>query len=319
MTRPSLLLLLAFALGGCATTSGSGDVRRDILRFEGATPTTGWKRLVTADVEFLTDLDPREAERGAALLTQSLEGLRAMFGKAPVLGHGKLVVIAMRDDLEFERRFGKFLWGFAAVSGGQTTVCLYGAPDRWFVRPANLVDATHSVLQHELAHAVLARYFTWQPRWFAEGMAQYLETFRWVDSETVLLGEPNVKAWNGYAAVRSLSVKDLLRWTESRNELEEAGFYGLSWAFVYYAINREPERFSALMAGLVEGDDAFTTNFGTDTTPLDRAIQGYLKHGQFATLRLKVPLKGLTTVKFEPAEAPTERLSALEAAMQGPR
>ena len=188
-----LWLSVALVLTRCAT--GSGDVRRETLRFEATRPLpAGWKRLQTADYELLTDLDEGQAQRAAQLLSQSMLGLGAMFGHAKPRFDHRLVVIALTDGLEFERRFGKLLWGFTAPGPRETTVCLYGAPDRWFSRGANFVNATDSVLQHELAHAVLSGYFARQPTWFAEGMAQYLETFRWLDGETVLVGEPSAKA-----------------------------------------------------------------------------------------------------------------------------
>ena len=314
MSRSPLLALL---LLGCAT--GSGEVRRETLRFETATPLpAGWKRLQTADYELLTDLSEDQAQRAAQLLSQSMLGLGAMFGRAKPLVERKLVVVALADSLDFERRFGKRVWGFAAPGPGETTVCLYGAPDRWFVRGANFVNATDSVLQHELAHAVLSRYFATQPTWFAEGMAQYLETFRWLDTETVLLGEPNVQAWRNYAAVRSLSMKDVLEWDSyEKRQAEILGRYGLAWAFVHYAINREPQRYSALLADLVEGHDhAFERTFGAPSEDLDKAIYAYLKQGQYSQLRLKVPPAPPAAAKFEACPEPTSRLQQLEEQMK---
>jgi hypothetical protein len=313
----AMFLSVGLLLAGC--TTGSGALRREPLRFEGpSVPGPGWKRLQTADFELFTDLDEAQAQQAAQLLTQSMQGLTAMFGSAKPLVQRKLVVVALADGLEFERRFGPQAWGFAVPGTGETTVCVYGAPDRWFVRGANLVEATHSVLQHELAHAVLSRYVERQPTWFAEGMAQYLETFRWLDADTLVLGEPNVKAWRGYAAVRSVSMKELLAWgSYAQRETEISGRYGLAWAFVHFAINREPQRFSSLLADLVDGhSDAFERSFGEPTEALDQAIYAYLKQGQYSQLRLEVPLTAPAVAKFEPAPQPDERLRELEQAMK---
>lgn len=313
-------LLLGPGLMGCVT--GAGEVRREALRFEGTSVVgAGWKKVHTVDFELLTDLDVEQAQRAAQLLTQSLQGLAAMFGKARPLVQSRLVVVALSDRVEFERRFGKKAWGFAVPGGSETTVCLYGAPDRWFVRPVNLVDVTHSVLQHELAHAVLSRYFARQPTWFAEGMAQYLETFRWLDAETVLMGEPNLESWRSYRAVRTVSMTDLLDWDSyQQRETEIAGRYGLAWAFVHYAINQEPQKFSSLLAHLAEGHgDVFERSFGAPTEALDRAIFAYLKQGQYSRLRLKVPRSVPEGVKVERAEEPTKLLDYLEGAMKSQR
>lgn len=306
-------------LAGCAVTSGSATLVRESLRFEVAAPANaGWKHLQTEQFELFTDLPPPEAERAAALLTQSLEGLAAMFGTAKPEFPQRLVVIALADGLDFERRFGRRLAGFAAVNDPETTIVVYGSPDRWFVRTANLVDSTDSVLQHELAHAVLFRYVRRQPTWFAEGMAQYLETFRWLDAHTVVLGEPNLAAWQRYARVRSISMRDVLSWdTYVKRQPEVSGLYGLSWAFVHYALNVEPQRFSQLLAALVEGDDeAFVHTFGPQTDELDQAVHAYLKRGKYGQLTLDVPAHAPVTVKFEATPEPTERLRALEHDLQ---
>lgn len=106
------------------------------------------------------------------------------------------------------------------------------------------------MLQHELAHAVLRQYFREQPQWFAEGMAEYLETFRWVEPELVRL---NLGAYREYRAIRSLSVDQLLKWQGSgQRDLEVAGMYGLSWALVHFAINKMPREFGQYMAVLAK-------------------------------------------------------------------
>ena len=113
-------------------------------------------------------------------------------------------------------------------------------------------------------------------------------------------------------------MKDLLAWSSyQQREMEISGRYGLAWAFVHFAINREPQRFASLRAELVDGrDDAFQRAFGEPNEALDQAIYGYLKQGHSAQLRLEVPLSVPTLVKFEPTEQPEERLHALEQAMK---
>lgn len=190
-----VIAFVVFALTGCAT--GSAELTRTSLAFEplAAQPPGGWLRVETPDFTLNTDLSPELAQRAAQLLSESLLGLRAMFGRAPVLVQRELTIYALKDDLDFERRFGRMTWGFAYTQGASSTICLYGPPDKWFVRGDVNYEAKDSVLQHELAHVVLSQYFPAQPQWFAEGMAQYLETFRWVDAETVRLGDPSLAAY----------------------------------------------------------------------------------------------------------------------------
>lgn len=316
---------LLVLLTGCMTTTGAGDLKRELLRFEPAsTPATGWKRLQTPDYELLTDLEPELAERAALLLTQSLSGLRAMFGRAPVAVERKLTVIAMRDSLDFERRFGRRTWGFADTRADEVTLCLYGPPDRWFVRAELNYEGTHSVLIHELAHAVLGRFFRRQTRWFSEGMAQYLETYQWLDAETLRLGDPNLAAYRAYRSVRSLSVRDMLRWDSmDERDLKVAGLYGLSWAFIHYARNHDVRLFGQFLAWVADSgpEQAFKLAYGGGGEELDQAIFKYMKQGQYQQVVVKVPLTPPATVQLEVATPEVERrvqtrLSELEIAMK---
>jgi len=286
----AVLVLLA---GGCAT--GSGELTRTSLAFEPlAAPPSGWLRVETPDFALVTDQSPELAQRAAQLLSQSLIGLRALFGRAPVLVQRELTIYALKDDLDFERRFGRMTWGFAFSKGASSTICLYGPPDRWFVRSDVAYEAKDSVLQHELAHVVLSQYFPSQPHWFAEGLAQFLETFRWLDPETVRFGDPSLTAYRNYRAVRSISVAQMLEWNgRTGRDLEMAGLYGLSWAFVHYALNRMPREFASYMALLVEHDaaTAWYRTFEPVSATLDQAIFKYMSIGAYQFRVVKVPAR----------------------------
>ena len=292
-------------LSGCMTTSGSGEIKRALLRFEVApeAPTAGWKRVQTKDYELVTDLDPEQAQRAALLLSQSLSGLRAMFGRAPIAVERKLTIIAMTDSLEFERHFGKLTQGLTVTQSDQVTICLYGPPDRWFVRSEATYQGTQSVLLHELAHAVLGNYFLLQSKWFAEGMAQYLETAQWLDAETLRLGDPNLEAYRAYRAIRSLSVQDMLQWDSmDARDLKIAGLYGLSWAFIHYARNKETSLFGQFLGWVAEDGPvrAFQRGFGGRGDALDKAIYAYMKQGSYQQVVIKVPLTEPAVVHLEP-------------------
>lgn len=302
--------VVGLLLSGCMTTTGTGDIKRELLRFDGSEPQgAGWKRIQTADFELFTDLEPALAQRAALILSQSLSGLRAMFGRAPVAANQKLTVIAMNDSLEFERRFGRLTQGLAFTERDEVTICLYGPPDRWFARREVGYGGTQSVVIHELAHAVLRRYFVKQSRWFAEGMAQYLETFQWLDAETLRLGDPNLDAYRMYRGVRSLNLDDLLKWSSmNERDLKVAGFYGLSWAFVHYARNRETQKFGRFLADTAQDgpDQAFEANFGGRGEELDKAIFTYMKQGNYLQTVIKVPLPSPEAVLVEHVSAEVE-------------
>ena len=168
-------------------------------------------------------------------------------------------------------------------------------------------------------------YFPRQSRWFAEGMAQYLETYQWLDAETLRLGDPNLQAYRSYRAIRSLSVDEMLAWNSMDDrDLKVAGLYGLSWAFIHYARNQEPKLFSQLLAvtARVDADSAFRATFGGRGEALDKAIFTYMKQGQYQQVVLKVPLTSPVTVQLSLAtEQENQRiqewLAMLEKAMNG--
>ncbi|MBL8915142.1 MAG: DUF1570 domain-containing protein [Archangium sp.] len=314
--RSLMMVVVVAMLTGC--TVGTGSVVRDTLRFWPSTKAQGWKKIVTPEFELLTDLDTPEAQRAASLIAQSLAGLNAMFARAPVAGPVKVTVIAMRDGMDFERRFSGRVGGFAVSTDSSVTLVLYGTPDKWFVRQEATFDATESVVNHELAHAVLRRYFTEQNKWFAEGMAEYLETFRWLDAETVQLGDPNLSAYRAYRAIRSLSVKEVLAWDSytDKRDLELAGYYGLAWAFVHYLRNKEPQALGKYMADLARSGpriaDQLLVNHREDE--FDKAIFAYMKAGSYQQFTLKVPLPPQAETSVE-AMSSSER-EAVEATLQ---
>lgn len=314
-----VVVAAAIAGSACVTTSGGGVLTRELVRFEATPPTvSGWKQVKAPGFTLYTDLEPALAERATLLLSQSLAGLEVMFGKAPIAQELPLTIIAMHDDLDFEKRFGARTWGFAATNGGGTTILLYGPPDRWFVRNENTYEGKESVLQHELAHAVLARYFVRQPKWFAEGLAKYLETYRWLTPQKLLLGEPNLEAYRAYRAIRSLSVTDLTAWNSmDERDLKVAGLYGLSWAFVHYLRNQEPRALGAYMQALAtQGPDvAWQSTFAGREEALDKAIYAYMKQGSYKQLTIEVAPPVAALVKLEAADGPAvvTQLDALEA------
>jgi hypothetical protein len=322
LSRGLFSLVASVLWVGCVTTTGAGEVKRTLLQFEPSSVKSGWSRVRTAQFELHTDLTPALAERAALLLTQSLGGLEAMFARIPRVGENRLTIIAMSDSGEFERRFGKRLAGFAISSREDTTVCVYGPPDRWFERQSPNYEGVSSVLQHELAHAVLRSYFPRQPRWFAEGLAQYIETARWVDAETLLLNEPNLEAYQKYNLVRSLQMSDLLAWDKiEAAQKRETGMYGLSWAFVHYALNREPEVFGTFMSRLrsEEPETAWKETFGGRGDALDKAIHAYMKVGEYRQGAMKLPLGTPAATRVEPGDEPLVNalLSSFEQALKG--
>jgi arsenate reductase-like glutaredoxin family protein len=125
-----------------------------------------------------------------------------------------------------------------------------------------------SIVKHELAHYVLDAYIRDQPRWFGEGMAQYLETieYRRAGNDAVV----TVGEWAPYrTSYRSdlfnSSPTNLLRTSEmltaprraAREDFErELRFYTTAWLMIQYLVNTHREGLEAFERDLMAGLDA---------------------------------------------------------------
>lgn len=305
------LTLCLVVLTGCVTTSGAssslGAVRRDFLTFPPGPneAPTRWRVVNAEQFTLISDLPPEQMKEAAQAIAQSYAGLKAMFGKLPEAIDTPPTIVALADDMEFQKVFGRRVGGVTVTSENGSWIFVYGAPHRWFDRPVLTQNLKVSVLQHELAHAVLRSYFAVEPRWFAEGMAQYLETNQWVDAQTVSLGEPNLEAYSAYRGIRSLGVADLQRWgfigEQEMRDLTNVGLYGESWAFVHWAITNESARFIQYMFLLTKGDveGAWKHTFGPIEASIDKAVFQYMKTGQHSLAEVNVPPAPTQAVKIE--------------------
>src|SRR5262249_49796262 len=137
---------------------------------------------------------------------------------------------------------------------------MYGNPDQWEHRATLATAETTSILKHELTHHLAAQIFRRQPKWFAEGIAQFLETVRLGDDrKSVILGAVNLQALQKYKTVRSLRVVDALRWDgplSAMDEMSVHGYYGLSWMIVHWLYNEHPDQFAQLQSLLSKGIDS---------------------------------------------------------------
>ena len=319
-----VLVVLGVVSTGCVTPSGAssslGAVRRDFLTFTpGSTEAPTRWRVVEADAfTLISDLPVEQLKEAAQAIAQSYAGIKAMFGKLPEAIDAPPTIVALADDMEFQKVFGSKVNGITMSNEKGSWIFVYGAPYRWFDRPVLTQNLKTSVLQHELAHAVLRSYFAVQPRWFAEGMAQYLETNQWLDAQTVSLGEPNLEAYSAYRGIRSVGVADLQTWgfigEQELRDLTSAGLYGESWAFVHWAITNEPDRFVQYMYLLTKGDvnAAWKQTFGPIQPSIDTAVFQYMKNGQHSLAAVKVPAAPAQTVTIAAvSEKSAQRLEAM--------
>jgi tetratricopeptide (TPR) repeat protein len=248
---------------------------------------SNWRRLRSQ--HFILTTDHSEDSARASLL--SLERTRAMllsgvWGSSTLAGAVRTHVVVLAHDTDFERYFGRTTSGLTTELGGVPTILLYGRPDRW--TRGSIYSGTTSVLKHELTHQLANAIYGRQPRWFAEGLAQFAETLEPAEDEkTAILGRPNLDALQKYRGVRSVRMRDLFAWTSDVNLEERArqGRYGLAWGAVYWMYNAQPEAFLRYQQALQAGRDpeqAWKNAFpGLTPEQADGLVHQYLSHGDY--------------------------------------
>ena len=277
---PVFVLVLVVILMGCAGR----------LRDEPAAPAGdgGWNRLRTDHFDLTTDLSANLALATATVLERTraalLQAAWSRLGNARQTERVRVIVLA--SEWEFQRYFGRTVDG-VYTRVGSATIVLGGTPSHWERRLKQTDVFATSTLRHEIAHHLAAGIYGRQPRWFSEGLAQFLETITIDDDGTrAIVGHPNLVALRRYYSVRSVGVKDALAWGRpdaAEDEAKVDGLYGLSWLMVHWMFNTQPEAFAAFQLALSRGDEsAWAHSFGTQSLDdVDRALHAYVQHGDY--------------------------------------
>ena len=289
------LLVFPLVLGACVTPAITPSHQPD-----------QWQRIQTQHFELATDLAPEAAKRAAISLERNRAAiLAAAWGKgsdARITSPAAVVVLA--DRLQFYH-YGERQFVGLYSSSPRPTIFLAGAPEVWEAGTA-ADDSTTSVLRHELVHQIAGGIYGRQPRWFAEGLAQFLETIVISeDGTTAIMGRLNLVALRKYKTQRNASVRDALGW-KSDSDQDPAtlhSLYGLSWLLVHWLYNTQSADFAAYQVKLAKGVDpavawnaSFPTLLGKD---LDRELQQYAKFGKFVDV--PVALQAVSTEQiFKP-------------------
>jgi tetratricopeptide (TPR) repeat protein len=128
--------------------------------------------------------------------------------------------------------------------------------------------------------------------WLNQGLAAFLDTIhRSEDGKSVVMGAFNPSALRKYKAYRSITVANVLAWTNStpfQIDGERRGIEGLSWLLVHWLFNTRAEPFAHYQQDLSRGvpaAQAFAAAFpGFDPAAADKEIFEYSKHGSFTEM-----------------------------------
>ena len=304
--RGPLFALLTCALG-CASGSAPAPIPLPIP------PPSPWYLVTTPNFVVHADLDAASAVRAAEALEDARDALVSVAW--PRLDFDNLEptqVYVVATVSALQRSFGIGTLGIF-YGGRELRVFLGGKPDQWERRPDPRFGAT-SYLRHELAHQLSSLVYRRQPRWFAEGLAQFLETAVYSkDGTTVAMGAPNIEALTMYRTRPSLSVRQMLDWERARAggrrpPHEFAQFYGLSWLLVHWLYNTRAEAFARFQHALAEGTDpsvAWDAAFpGFDFEAADRVLEKYSHQGVYTVRTFAVQRKrrSFLAVALSPAD-----------------
>ena len=257
---------------------------------------TGWREVKTAHVTLKTDLDAEEARRAAMAVERTRAGLLAAAWAGAKLQPEHIEVVVFASQLDFVRYFGPNLLGLFLHGSYPPMAFLYGPPDKWEHRANLALDETTSVLKHELVHHLAAFIYRREPRWFAEGLAQYLETLRFAeDGKTAILGEVNLQALSYYSRYH-VSVSEVLPWGgkfDAQDTSKTLGLYGTSWLLVHWLSNTHPDdfaRYQTLLAKGIDPDKAWKAVFPNLTfSDLDTQLHEYADHGDYHYFIVPIP------------------------------
>ncbi len=296
MPSPSLLLRLA-ALGFLVLSP----------RAFAADAKTGWMEVKTKHVTVKTDLGRKDAIRTAVLAEQTRAALLAAAWPGSRLDQDRIELVVFSDHQDFERYFGDFVPDKVVLGDYPPTVYLFGAPDRWERRVTLEDEATVSVLKEALAQHLATFFYRRQPRWFAIGLAEYLETLRIAqDGRTAILGTVNYQAMNDAKTHRSVGVADALAWGTTLNPTDEGsllGLRGVSWLMVVWMFNTHLPEFVRFQKLLVTGLDpakAWKVVFPTVVPgDLDRELNHFLSYGSQGLATVSIPESDETTLDSE--------------------
>lgn len=239
-----------------------------------------WHEFTTQHFVFETDLGDTSVDALANQVENARNVMvRMAFGRSPPPGP-KIRVIALpySDFRSFQ---------------DDETIGVY-VPDDWY-EPVLVTGTSNErgspaldLITHELGHAVASQFIPAeaQPRWFAEGIAGYLETARYVRSSgTAYLG----MAPDGYRdAPPLLPIDELWGWGDP--EFDPKGImtqrrYYTTWAVLHYLFDDRRPEFDRYAAALTAREDAHAA--WTRVLPdlhgeaADRALRAFMQRYGF--------------------------------------
>ncbi|HYV65746.1 MAG TPA: hypothetical protein VE964_05860, partial [Myxococcales bacterium] len=252
---------------------------------------------------FTIELLVKELEHVHALELQALVG-----EQVEIPGH--LRVIAFADP-------GLF-WD---VAGNRETDGFFkysGMREPMIVLPIVGLETSPETIAHEIAHHLSTFFFLRQPRWFSEGLAEFLQTVAIVRTESstpigshIRQGERSGGRAAGMVprnmsfAVQETSyvpLQQLLRWEGELDAAEAAKYHLASWVLYHWLWNKRSKQLTAFQQRLMNGEEPSAAlrmeipelDPGNRATlaKVDDELQEYRRSGRYVSYRVSAASNG---------------------------
>ena len=287
-------------------------------------PPAGWARWIEVESDSFVFTGEVEEEDARQIVTdleiyrQTILNLAGIRGSPEVR---KVHVFGMRKIGDVRKLTGLKGIAGAYVNGNDYPV---------FVGVAGWTDdAVRSIMFHEYAHHVLnAHTIEYFPRWYDEGFAEYLASFK-VQDDIISIGVPssqfggilNAPRWTDIDIVLNSITAYPYEWGGSwRDNRRAVFFYGMSWLAVHYLqntpeLNRGLSDYLALLSQGTDPVAAFETGFGITQEEFYDRLRLYWRQDRFPFVQFRITeafeLPSITVREVTKAKA--------EIALAGPR
>jgi len=260
-----------------------------------------WQQYRSKHFVVATDL----SRDSGAVLVKDLEWiyamvLQAMIGKQVDLP-GRTRVIAFGNSAQFDELAHGYGGYHSITSSKQSMVVI----------PVARLTADPETVAHELVHHLSLFIFPHPPRWFSEGLAEFIQTVAsdTTDNEpSTTTGSHIVRGAKGGVGMLSremsellqippVKVKELLDWTDRRVAAGERAYYAQSWLLYHWLWNNRSKEFTEFQRRLTAAEDPkaawraalpeFDPQKPGALESLDKTLERYRGSPRYAFYRVK--------------------------------
>jgi tetratricopeptide (TPR) repeat protein len=257
-----------------------------------------WREVRSEHFRLVTDASSGKAKELVVELESLHLAVRSSLFRTPPPLPGVVQVVAFKDDDDFSVFAPEDADAYYLQVDGDPTV----------VMTTTFGPYTRIIVAHELTHHLLGRVFARQPRWFAEGLASYLETIGGAGEFTEEdFAKRSFLAPGTYVvgAVPKHRYARVHPWTgglgevlAAKGQLADTRAYGLAWSLVFYLIQTRPKEFGDLQGRFARGQDPdaawlevfpqWNPGIPDHMAALDDEVGSFLARGRIGTRQLQI-------------------------------